>query len=408
MPPANRRRIRLCIADLYQQDLVEMVERETRQFEMWEILEPGDPDFPVAYRMLWEAFGPQGEMEREEAIRQFLVDDPYEAMPSGTFVRYFLLAARDVNGNLRGVRDGSVLINPDYAADLCMIFLSHIYMRPEARGTVLSYWLRIAPVEIAVQYLLELHLRGKIRLPAPDQPARYFGMRMDLCAEMEYFDAEEPLSWQRLLFYGRGGFDVTNPRHFPYQQPDFREPELIRATGNRPIPFMLLTRRLGRERQATLPIDEASALMRLVYDDFACHCAREHLDSSLQLVLDRLAERARTKAFVELLPLPTGHKDLARLKRLFRYSVYLRYYPPSPEVVEYLFGPTRDRLRGNPRYLDQAISRLSEELQKRPRYVYGSRAKEFAWEGETVNPRVVGQDDIDLSQDGIFSGEGTE
>ena len=142
-------------------------------------------------------------------------------------------------------------------------------MLPEARGTVLTYWLRIAPLDLAVSYLHTLHQRGKIVLPAPDAPGKYFGMRVDLAAEMEYFSPEDRLSLQRILFYGRGGFDAIDPRHFPYRQPDFRDPELIAKTGDQPVPFMLLLRRVGREREARLPIDEAGAVMQLLYDDFA-------------------------------------------------------------------------------------------------------------------------------------------
>ena len=43
-----------------------------------------------------------------------------------------------------------MLYNPAYAPDLCVVYLSHIFMLPEARGTVLTYWLRIAPLELAV------------------------------------------------------------------------------------------------------------------------------------------------------------------------------------------------------------------------------------------------------------------
>jgi len=65
------------------------------------------------------------------------------------------------------------------------------------------------------------------------------------------------------LFYGRGGFDVIDPRHFPYRQPDFRDPALIAQSGDRPVPFMLLLRRVGREREARLPIGEAKAVIQL-------------------------------------------------------------------------------------------------------------------------------------------------
>ena len=80
-------RVRLCLKDLYQQDIVEMIERETRRYELHSIEHPSHPDFERAYRILWDAFGPQGEMEPEHAIRRFLLDDAFEPLPSGTFIR---------------------------------------------------------------------------------------------------------------------------------------------------------------------------------------------------------------------------------------------------------------------------------------------------------------------------------
>lgn len=378
----SSRRLRLCLKDLYHQDVVEMIERETRAFELWEIVDPSDADFAKAYQILWDAFGSHGEMERQEAIERFLRDDAFEPLPTGTFIRYFLIAARDRKGNLLGVRDGSILVNPGYARDLCVVYLSHLYMLPEARGTVLSYELRIAPVEIAMDYLRALHTRGKIQLPAPDQPGRYFGMRITLTAEMEYYAPDDAVSWQRILFYGRGGFDAMNPRHFPYLQPDFRDPDEILATGNRPLPFMILVRRMGRERQATMPIEEAAAIMRLLYDDFACHCEPEYLANTLQRVLDRLAERALQKSFIELLPLPTGSKDLNRIRHLFRYAVFQKYYKgSSPVIDEYLQSASREMMK-SPTYLDNELKKLVQHLDTRPRYVYANRDKEYTLEEE--------------------------
>jgi hypothetical protein len=279
----------------------------------------------------------------------------------------------DRERNLRGVRDGAVLVNPAYAPDLCLVYLSHIFMLPEARGTVLTYWLRIAPLEIAVQYLFDLHSRGLLPVPAPESPSKYFGMKVNLAAEMEYFSPEDRLSLQRILFYGRGGFDVIDPRHFPYRQPDFREPAVITETGNRPIPFMLLLRRMGRERQARLPIDEASAVMRLLYDDFSRFCDCNHLKDSLDIVLDRLAKRReKGRSDVALLPLPTGGRNLHRLRRLFRYDVYQRHYPGAPGTERYCHE-MRERLVANPHWFEEELSRLAAELEKNPRYVYGSR-----------------------------------
>ena len=371
-------RVRLCLKDLYQQDIVEMIERETRRYELHSIEHPDHPDFTRAYQILWDAFGPVGEMEPESAIRQFLIDNPYEPVASGTYIRYFLIIAKDRDGNLRGVRDGSVLYNPVYAPDLCLVYLSHIFMLPAARGTVLTYWLRIAPVELAVEYLFQLQHRGLVNLPAPDSPGKYFGVQLNLAAEMEYFSPDDRLSLQRILFYGRGGFDVIDPRHFPYRQPDFRDPAVIQATGNVPVPFMLLLRRMGRERQARLPIGEASAVMRLLYDEFACFCTPEFLQNSLDIVLQRLAERRdKGKADVALLPLPTGPKNLQRLKRLFRYDIYQRYYPNAPGTESYV-QRMRERIAANARWFDEELAGIAAHLEQTPHYVYGSRDRRFA------------------------------
>ncbi len=379
-----------------------MIERETRKYQLWIIEDPSDPHFENAYRTLWEAFGPTGEMERREAIEAFLRDSPFEPFKTGTYVRYFLLVATDEKGVVRGVRDGSVLVNPAYSPDLCVVYLSHIYMMPEARGTVLSYWLRISPLEIAVQYLADLHQRGLVNLPLPHQPSRYFGMRMNLAAEMEYWAPEDPISLQRVLFYGRGGFDVINPAHFPYRQPDFRDPEEIRATGNCPLPFMLLLRRMGRERQAALPIEEAEAVMRLIYDDFAEFCAPEFLENSLDLVLERLeSQRSRGKRAIELLPMPTGPKDMQRLKKIFRYSVFKKHYKGSPDTQEYLNGPIKDLVAADPRYVDHEIGRIKEALSRRPHYVYGSRDKHFSWDGTPMEEPEEQTQPVEVHENGL-------
>jgi hypothetical protein len=368
--------VRLCLKDLYAQDVVEMIDRETRKYDVESIEHPDHPDYARAYEILWNGFGAHGEMESEAVIRQMLLADPYTPLPSGTWARYFLLVARDrATGAIRGVRDGRVLVNPAYAPDLCVVYLSHIFMLPEARGTVLTYWLRIAPVDLAMSFLHGLHQRGALTLAAPDAPGKYYGMRIDLAAEMEYFDPAERLSLQRILFYGRGGFDVIDPRHFPYRQPDFRDPALIAATGEHPAPFMLLLRRIGRERAARLPLVEARAVMRLLYDDFATFCEPEHLATSLDVVMQRLAEReARGKTDVALLPMPTGAHDLRRLKPLFRYDVFRRHYGRGPGTHAYL-DEAAPRVTAVPSYLDDELAALAAELGKTSRGVYLSRDK---------------------------------
>ena len=334
-----------------------MIERETRAYEIEAIEHPDHPDYAAAFEILWRAFGPAGEMEPEPVIREMMLSDPLRPLPAGSHARYFMLVARDrVTRKIRGVRDGRVLVNPAYAPDLCVVYLSHIYMLPEARGTVLTYWLRIAPLDLAVTYLHVLHQQGKLALPAPDAPGRYFGMRVDLAAETEFWSPEDKLSLQRILFYGRGGFDVIDPRHFPYRQPDFRDPAEIAQTGDRPVPFMLLLRRVGREREARLPIDEARAVMQLLYDDFETFCEPTHMASSLDVVLGRLEERrAKGKNDVALLPLPTGERDLRRLKPIFRYDAYRKHYGIAPDADPYM-RRVSEILAGRPHWVDEELA----------------------------------------------------
>jgi hypothetical protein len=204
---------------------------------------------------------------------------------------------------------------------------------------------------------------------------------------MEYFSPEDKLSLQRILFYGRGGFDAIDPRHFPYRQPDFRDKALIEGTGDHPVPFMLLLRRVGREREARLPIDEAGAVMRLLYDDFAEFCEPGHLATSLDVVLGRLEDRrARGKNDVALLPLPTGPRDLKRLRPLFRYDVYRKHYGPGPATDAVLQGPVAQAVASNPHWLDEQLTQIAGELAKTRRFVYASRDKGFDPESPEEEP----------------------
>ena len=138
---------------------------------------------------------------------------------------------------------------------------------------------------------------------------------------------------------------------------------------------MLLLRRMGRERQARLPIDEALTTMRLLYDEFACFCPPEYLQNSLDIVRDRLDRRLeKGKPDVALLPLPTGPGNLQRLRPLFRYDNYRRYYPDSPLTRAYL-ERMRPKLADNPKWFDEQVAAIGAELARTPHYVYGSRDK---------------------------------
>jgi hypothetical protein len=158
-------------------------------------------------------------MEPEAVIRSWLVEDSFVPIAVGTFMKYFIIVAKDRDGRVRGVRDGTILLNQAHANDLCVVYLSHIYMLPDARGTVLSYWLRIAPVEIAVQFLSELHSRGLIRLPQPDKPSRHFGMRVNLTAEMEFFAPEDVTPGGASCFMAAAASTSSTPATSPTASP---------------------------------------------------------------------------------------------------------------------------------------------------------------------------------------------
>ncbi len=96
------------------------------------------------------------------------------------------------------------------------------------------------------------------------------------------------------------------------------------------------------------------------------------------MVLGRLEERrARGKNDVALLPLPTGARDLRRLKPLFRHDVYKRHYGPGPATDAVLNGPIAREVAANPHWLDEQLAKLSEQLATTKRWVYASRDKGF-------------------------------
>jgi hypothetical protein len=77
-----------------------------------------------------------------------------------------------------------------------------------------------------------------------------------------------------------------------------------------------------------------------------------------------------------LLPLPTGAKNLQRLRRLYRYDVYRRYYESSPATEPYL-ARIQALMATNPRWFDEELAKLTAELSTATHYVYGSRDQRY-------------------------------
>jgi 4-aminobutyrate aminotransferase/(S)-3-amino-2-methylpropionate transaminase len=258
---------------------------------------PG-PEFDEAFELLWEQFGRNGELERRAVLEAFIAE-PERLVAGGYRVRYRMLAARDADGALAGVRDCHVILDP--TGRVCVIYLAHILVLPPYRRTGLAEMLRLAPLALAP--------------PADD---------VLLAAEMEWADPDAPETLVRMMAYGRAGFAAVPPRVLPDCQPDFRDPSVI---GERPAPLPLLSvvRWVGHEGQP-VPTRLVAAYVEHRYAVFGTHCRAADLVAPHRHALETLA--ASGLAEVPLLPLPSGPDDLAAIAPLRRAAV-LACFPPS-------------------------------------------------------------------------------
>ena len=295
-----------------------MIERETRKYEL-EVdrasrpprLQARLPD-PLGRLRRRRRDGARGRHPRDDARRRHRADAAGQLRP--------LLPARRAGprtGTIRGVRDGRVLVNPAYAPDLCLVYLSHIFMLPEARGTVLTYWLRIAPLDLAVSYLHVLHQPGKIALPAPDAPGKLLrharrprGRDGVLQPRGPALAAAHPVLRPRRL--RRASTRATSPT----ASRTSATPELI-ARDRRPAGAVHAAAAPRRPRARGAAADRRGARRDASSSTMTSRpsASRSTSPASLDVVLGRLEERrAQGKNDVALLPLPTGAHNLKRLK----------------------------------------------------------------------------------------------
>ena len=215
--------VRLCLKDLYPQDVVEMIERETRKYEVEAIEDPSHPDYKTAFQILWEGFGAAGEMEPEPVIREMMLEDPMVPLPSGSYARFFLLVARDrATGTIRGVRDGGCGNPP--IADLCASTFP-IFLLPEAAA-------RWPPTGSASRPSTRGDLpphpapHWQDRLAAPDAGAIRHARRRP---PRWITSARRKALVQRVMFIG-SWLRRHDPRPFA-TAPDFLDPSVIAETG---------------------------------------------------------------------------------------------------------------------------------------------------------------------------------
>jgi hypothetical protein len=131
------------------------------------------------------------------------------------------------------------------------VFLSHNLVAPAFRRSGLAGWMRAFPVQTARACL------AAAGLPA-DGP-------VTLAAEMEPLVPDSPDDvLVRLKAYEKAGFRKVG--QIAYEQPDFRPPDVIDATGGpRPLPMSLIVRRVGREHETTITGGEVRDVVESLY-----------------------------------------------------------------------------------------------------------------------------------------------
>lgn len=263
--------------------------------------------FDAAYGVLDAEFGPRGELERREVIARWLDEPPSSG--DGPFLRtYRMLTAHDPSGTLAGVRDCHVILDPQSAT--AIVYLAHVLVLPAFRRTGLGAIFRREPLAHARRALADAGMA--------DRPVDVL-----LAAEMEPASLGDEASVIRLVAYGKEGFSAIAPAALPYCQPDFRE--LASAGAARPIPLLAVVRRLGHERERTLPVGLARAFVKHLYAVFATHVRADHLAALERRTLAVTLASSR-RGDVPLLPLPTSIDDQEAVMPLSRPSV-LSFFP---------------------------------------------------------------------------------
>jgi len=219
-----------------------------------------DADFTLGHRVIDGAFGPTGEIEREETLRAWFAVGSLSEPDAPIRAHYHLLLARDSDGALAGVRDCFVTVDPhaNHGVGRAVVLLSHSFVLEDYRRTGLAALLRTAPVALARRALADAGAPGGEVL---------------LVAEMELIDPRARISVIRLVAYGKAGYGVIPPHVLPYAQPDFRDlyagpTPLIPA----PLPFVALVRQVGEEHLPTVSVARVAAIVHHLQAVHRCHC----------------------------------------------------------------------------------------------------------------------------------------
>jgi 4-aminobutyrate aminotransferase/(S)-3-amino-2-methylpropionate transaminase len=215
-----------------------------------------DAEFTLGHGVIDGAFGPTGEIEREETLRAWFAAGSLSDPDFPIRAHYHMLLARDTDGALAGVRDCFVTVDP--LARRAVVLLSHSFVVEDYRRTGLAALLRTAPVALARRALADVG--------APDGEVL-------LIAEMELIDPHARISVIRLVAYGKAGYGVIPPHVLPYAQPDFRDlyagPTPLAPA---PLPFVALVRQVGEELLPTVSVERVAAIVHHLQAVHRCHC----------------------------------------------------------------------------------------------------------------------------------------
>jgi 4-aminobutyrate aminotransferase/(S)-3-amino-2-methylpropionate transaminase len=265
----------------------------------------GGPEVDEAYAVLDAWFGVRAELERREVIDRWLAH-PDGLTVDGIRMRYHLLVARTPAGELAGVRDCYVTVDP--ARRQCVVYLAHAFVTQPHRRSGLAQRLREVPIELARADLAEWDLAD---------------CALILGVEQEFADPAAEDTLIRLVAYGRAGFKAIAPAILPYAQADFSD---VAASGReaRPLPLMAVVKHIGHEAADTLPVSLAVAYVEHMFAVFATHARPQDLVAPRRHALARLAATGLDR--VPLLPLPRTLDDHAALSPMLN-SVAMTHFP---------------------------------------------------------------------------------
>lgn len=224
------------------------LERDWSDVELHHIESVEESTFDTAFGALWAEFGAADEIEQPAVLARRMRWSGH-SLQDGCALRYRMLMITS-RGKFAAVRDHTAIVLAEKPG--AVVHLSHNLVAPEWRRSGLAGWLRALPVQTARNCLAAQNR-------STDEP-------IVLVGEMEHPDLANKASHIRLTAYEKAGYRKIDPSRINYLQPDFRPVEEIDLDGKpRPIPMLLLVRKVGREKEETISGAEVHTIVEALY-----------------------------------------------------------------------------------------------------------------------------------------------